>query len=125
VSLEDRVRGVTQGFNERGLDAMVEIWHPDVRYEEAPDFPGAGVFHGRDAVRARFEEYLAFLGVTHSEIEEVREEGDRAAWTVRLSGRSPEGAPHAHVWGYAGRFEDGLLVECRAYYNAADALAAV
>jgi hypothetical protein len=44
---------------------------------------------------------------------------------VRTSGRTAEGLPHSHTWGYVGRFEDDLLVECHAYYDAADALAAV
>ena len=125
MSLEERIRSWYQGFSERGLYAFEEFWHPEIEYEEAPDFPGAGTYRGCDDVRARFGEYLETLGDGRAEVGRVVERGDRAAWEGRFHGTTGEGLPHDHTWGYLGRFEEGLVRECRAYYNAADAFEAL
>jgi ketosteroid isomerase-like protein len=123
---EELVRHTFDVFNERGLDGAVEsFWHPDVVYHEAPDFPGAGTFRGRAAVLARFAEYVDLLGTTRADVERVDVRGDRVAWTVRFTGRSSEGVPNSHVWGYVGQIAGGLMTECRAYYNADDAFEAL
>ena len=124
MTLEDRIRGAFTNFNEGGLLAAQGFWHPDVEYHEAFDFPGASTYRGRDAVRARFEEYLEVLGDTEASLERVVAKEDRAAWLVRYAGRTAEGLPHDHTWGYVGRFDDGMLIECQAHYEADQALAA-
>jgi ketosteroid isomerase-like protein len=125
VSLEERIRRGYQGFTERGLDAMGDFWHPEIEYEEAADFPGAGSYSGREAVRARFAEYMDTLGDVDAEVGRVAEPGDRAAWEGRFRGTTREGLPHDHTWGYLGRFEDGPVRECRAFYNADHAFEAL
>ena len=123
---EEMVRHTFDVFNERGLDSTVEkFWHPDVVYHEAPDFPGAGTFHGREAVKARFAEYVDLLGTARADVERVEVRGERAAWSVRFAGRSSEGVPNSHTWGYVGQIADGLVTEVRAYYDAEDAFRAL
>ncbi len=123
---EELVRHSFDVFNERGLDSAVDrFWHPDVVYHEAPDFPGAGTFRGSAAVLARFAEYVELLGTTRADVERVVARGDRAAWTVRFSGRSREGVPNSHTWGYVGQIADGLVTEVRAYYEPDDAFRAL
>jgi ketosteroid isomerase-like protein len=122
---EEVVRRAFDAFNERGLEAATPFWHPNIHYHEAPDFPGAGSYHGRDAVEERFAEYVELLGTTRTEVDQAVVRGDRIAFTVRFSGRSAEGVPNSHTWGYVARLEDGMLAEVHAYYDAAEALAAV
>jgi ketosteroid isomerase-like protein len=123
---EELVRGAFDVFDEHGFEAATELWHPDIEYHEAPDFPGAGSYRGRDAVRSKWAEYLEIFGdETRGEVGRVETRGERAAWTVRFSGHTREGLPHDHTWGYVGRFEDDLLIECRAHYDADQAFAAL
>ena len=123
---EELVRKAFDVFNEGGLDiAAGNFWHPDIEYHEAPEFPGADSYRGREVVRAKFAEYVELLGSTLAEVDRVIARGDRVAWTVRFSGRSPEGVPNSHTWGYVGRLEDGLVAEVHSYYDADQALAAL
>jgi ketosteroid isomerase-like protein len=120
---EEQIHRTYELFNEHGgFEAVEELWHPDIEYHEAFDWPGAGTYRGREAVRARFTEYLEALGIVRADLDRVVGSGDRLAWTVRFEGRSAAGVPNAHTWGYIGRFEDGLLVRCWAYYAASEAL---
>lgn len=114
---EADIRRAYEQFNDRGLAATPDFWHPDIVYHEAPDFPGGGTYRGIEAVRRRFEEYLEVLGSARAEGGRVEIRGDRAAWTVRFHGHTAAGLPHDHTWGYLGRFEDGLVIECRAFYE--------
>ena len=119
---EELVRHSFDVFNEHGLEGVVaRFWHPEVVYHEAPDFPGAGTYRGREAVLARFAEYVDLLGTNRAEVERVVVRGDRVAWTVGFSGRSSEGVPNSHTWGYVGEITDGLVTEVQAYYEADDA----
>ena len=119
---EERLRAAFDDFTERGLTG--DFWHPDVEYHEAFDFPGASIHRGREAVLARFEEYLEVLGETEASLERVVATDDRAVFLVRYTGRTGEGLPHDHTWGYVGRFEADMLIECHAYYEPDEALAA-
>ena len=122
---EELVRHYNARFNENGIEAMAPFWHPEVDYREDPAFPGAGSYHGREAVVARFGEYVEALGVTRADVERVVSRGDRVAWTVRVTGRSPEGVPNAHTWGYSAHVEDEMIAKCVAYYDADKALEAL
>ena len=121
-----QLRRFYEQFNESGIeDAVLELAHPDIEYHEAFDWPGAGTYRGREAVRTRFAEYMDALGVVRADLDRVVGDGERVAWTVRFEGRSGAGVPYAHTWGYVGRFEDGLLVRCWAYYAASEAIEAL
>jgi ketosteroid isomerase-like protein len=123
---EELVRHTFDVFNEHGLEAVVErFWHPEVVYHEAPDFPGAGTYHGRAAVKARFAEYVDLLGTTSADVERVSVRGDRVAWSVRYTGRSSEGLPNSHSWGYVGHIAGDLVTEVQAYYDSDDAFRAL
>ena len=123
---EELIRHTFDVFNEHGFDSSVaEFWHPDAVYHEAPDVPGAGTFRGRAAVLERFAEYVDLLGTTRAEVERVATRGDTVAWTVRFTGRSSEGVPNSHTWGYVSRIVDGLVTETQAYYHAEDAFRAL
>jgi ketosteroid isomerase-like protein len=116
VTPEEALRRTYEAFTAGVAGAEDELWHPDIEYHEAPAFPGAGSYRGREAVAAKFAEYVEVLGIERAELRRVVTRGDEAAWVVRFSGRSAEGVPNSHSWGYVGRFEDGLLLELRAYY---------
>ena len=122
---EERLRKSFADWNETGLSSVDGFWHPDIEYHESSNFPGAGTYRGIEAVRGRFAEYLEILGDVETRIERVTERGDRVAWAATFFGRTPEGLPYEHTWGYVGRFDDDLLIECRAFYEPADAFAAL
>jgi ketosteroid isomerase-like protein len=92
-----------------------ENWDPEIVYEEAPDWPGAGTFRGRDAILARLDEYVEVLGDMETEVEEIVPDGeDRALVIFRAYARSVAGVPVERRWGYLFTVRDSKLVHWRA-----------
>jgi ketosteroid isomerase-like protein len=52
-------RQYVETFNERGLDGVKELWHPQIEVFEPPTFPDAGQYHGPEAVCKVVEGYLS------------------------------------------------------------------
>ena len=105
---QDLIPGLYRAFNEREIDAVLEVMHPDV------DWPNAwegGRVHGREAVRAywtrQFEEISGQV-----EPEAIKEEPDGSI-TVEVhqvvhDARSGELLSESRVR-HRYRFEDGLI----------------
>jgi len=92
-----------------------ENWDPEIVYEEAPDWPGAGTFRGREAILARLDEYTEVLGDMETEVEEYVPDGeDRALVIFRAYARSVAGVPVERRWGYLFTVRDSKLVHWRA-----------
>jgi ketosteroid isomerase-like protein len=104
--------------------AARDFYAADIEYHDSGAWPGAGTYHDREAVIARFEGIMEDLGLVNVVLERIVERGEQIAWVTLVSGRS-RGAdvPHEHRWGWRGRFVDGKLVYLRAYYDADEALA--
>ena len=101
-------------------------WHPEVEYIEDPNWPGAGVYRGPQAIQARFAKYLEVFGPTEMILQEVIGVGDEVVSIFRTRGESAHsGLPFEHEWAYVWRFRDGRVVEWRAYFEKDKALAAV
>jgi ketosteroid isomerase-like protein len=124
---EQLIRRGYAAFNAEGVSAAAELlFDPEVEYADDAVWPGGGTHKGRAAVVARFEEVAESLGVTQAAVERVVARGDRLAWTVRFSGRSPSAdVPNEHTWGYVGRIARGKVVRFRACYDPQEALDAL
>lgn len=95
--------------------ASEQHWHPQIVYEEAPDWPGAGTFKGREQILARFEEYSDAIGQLESEVEEIAELDDGRVFAVfRAYGHSVSGVPLERRWAYIFTIEDSKLIYWRA-----------
>jgi ketosteroid isomerase-like protein len=124
----DVVRRQFAAFDDGGLDAVVDFWHPDIEWravEGAAD--DAGPIHGRAALRRYYEDWVDALEGLRAELEEVlAEEGDRVAVTMRNSGRGrASGVPIEGRYHVVCTIRDGLIVCGREYATAAQAIAAV
>jgi hypothetical protein len=45
------------GLDDRALERVVQVLHPEVEFREDPKFPEGSVFHGREAVRDYFQRF--------------------------------------------------------------------
>ena len=59
-----------------GIDALLPYLHEDVVWEDDPEWPDAGVWHGRERVRRVLLERLESTSIV-PEIEGLEERGDR------------------------------------------------
>lgn len=123
----DVVLASYQAVNRGDVGAAMEALADDAEWHESGVLPEPEVHRGKDAISAFLSDFLAQWESFHQEIVESREApGDRIALFIHLTavgrGSSAEvDAQYAHIW----RMRDGLGVEVDAYYERAEALAAI
>ena len=118
--IHDPVREFIRAFNERDLDAFVEVLDPEVELHS-----GRGLRKGVEA--ARLWATRAPGGVQQTiELEELHEEGDEAVALIRRIWRWEENGEHASTDEMAWRFElrDRRIRSWRPYDDRAEALRA-
>ena len=130
MSNTDTLREGYEAFGRGDLDAAVESFSDDIRWEnpEAPQMPQNGVTEGKDAVKQLFAEvgdYWESFSITP---DEVVESGDTVVVLSHSEAKGKETGkevklPWVHVW----HFRDGKAAEVQALTDtalAADALGA-
>jgi ketosteroid isomerase-like protein len=82
-------------WNSEGARAAAErFWHSEIRWEEPPGFPDAGVHRGREACLRRMEERFDLLGEVRIEVADAQLVGDQALIDAIVHGRgAASGAP--------------------------------
>ena len=92
-----------------------------MEYAEDESWPGASEFKGADSVAARFTEYGEIIGDVEAQLEDVRDAGDRAQVTMKVTGRAgASGLPMDHTWTYLVTERDGTVVRFEAYLDPPD-----
>jgi ketosteroid isomerase-like protein len=101
-------------------------WHPDIDWRAVVGAPDdSGVMHGRDRVRAYFEELLEAFENIVVELLELLEIGDHVVADVRLAGRSRSaGVPTEIRFALTYLLRDGKLLSGREYLTREEAIAA-
>jgi ketosteroid isomerase-like protein len=79
-----------QLFNDRDLDAYLELLDPDVEWHVSREDPDATVHHGRDEVRAYLIGWIGAVADLRIEIEEAQDLGDRGRPRFDSMGTAPE-----------------------------------
>jgi ketosteroid isomerase-like protein len=120
------VRRAAEEYNRAGVEALHDFLHPDVEFTDDPRFPEAGVYRGREAVEAYFEEFLQQMAGHVLEVEEIVDAGDDVVAVVRERARGTSSDAEvewraAFVWTMRG----GTAVKGRAYLDPSEALEAV
>jgi ketosteroid isomerase-like protein len=128
AATEETVREMIDAWNEGNVDRMIDFWVEDGDWiwEDPPDFPGAGVFRGRDAVERHLRETMEILEGQQITIERVDDLGNEA-FLIEVSGKvrgAQSGieleAPGAHVV----NFERGRVRRYRFFIDRDQARAA-
>jgi ketosteroid isomerase-like protein len=119
----DLVFGV---WNDEGLEAMAErFWHPEIVWEEPPDFPDADVHRGRDKAVQRMNERLELLGHIQIDVLDARRVGPNTLVEVVLRGTgSASGAPVERREYFLLTIEDRRTTRFREYLDRDAAVAA-
>jgi ketosteroid isomerase-like protein len=103
-----------------------ELLSPELEYREDPQWPGSGVYRGREAIRARVEEYWEILGPTEVTLRDIKGRGDVVVVVFDIRGKSRQTSlPFEHEWAYVWTFGEGRLTEWQAYFQKDEALKAV
>ena len=116
-------------FNAHGLDAVVELWHPDIELYDPPDFPDADRYVGVGAVRERAESYLELGWDGQFRNPEYVDAGEEVVVVWEMRGRTAHGGgfPAEAVGVKIAQvflFESGKVRRLRQYLSRSQALEA-
>jgi ketosteroid isomerase-like protein len=122
------VRRALQAFADGGLDAMAELWDPDISWRAAEGaIDDVGEMHGPDAVRRYIQDWFDMFDDFSVVVEELRDVGDDRVLTIqRLKGRAKLSGIETDIrFAAVSTVRDGKIVQGREYLSVADALEAV
>jgi ketosteroid isomerase-like protein len=126
----ETIRLMVEAANASGWDAnaVVGNWvHSEARMYPAPDFPGPGLYVGREAIATFVREWTSTFNGLRWEVEQLTDLGDRVLVLARMIGESRTTGT-AVDWpfgGVFGDFRDGMFAEARFFMDRAAALQAV
>jgi ketosteroid isomerase-like protein len=108
----DFVRRGLETFNRGEWDEVFEGWFdPEIVWADPPGFPGAGVHHGREAVKQRFADLAEMLEGFSVQLEELFDGGDDVVAFVRTGGRGrASGIDVSRPVAWVLTVRDGLIV---------------
>jgi ketosteroid isomerase-like protein len=122
------VRWQFDGFERGDLDAVAELWHPDIDWravEGAAD--DVGVIRGTDRLRRYYQDWIDMFDELRAEVEDVIfEANERVAVVVHNSGRGRSSGLRTEGRYYvACKVRDGRILSGREYESRDQALEAV
>jgi uncharacterized protein len=117
------LRDAYSAFNRGNIDAAVEGLDPQIEWIEPVEFPGGGVFHGRDGVKRYLTQSRAAWAEVNSEPERFITSGNRIVVFVHARVRAKgsnecQDVRLADVYTVRG----GKITEMRAFADRQEAL---
>ena len=121
---DEQIRAAYAVFNERG-EIEGGLFHPDVEWHNDPEFPGAGVHRGAEAIRRDIARQREAWGEARFDpVEIIRTDGRilvlvDVSMTGKTSG-APVGVAGAHIF----TLRDGKVARVEAFTDRSRAFAA-
>jgi ketosteroid isomerase-like protein len=124
---ETTVRDAAAAFNRGDLDAWLEYWTDDIDYRAVEGaLDDRGPMHGKDAVRAHFQDWLDTFDDLKAEPLELIDAADEQVVTVlRFGGRAKLSGVEADLtFAVVYTLRDGKIARGREYWTRDEALEA-
>ena len=114
-----------EAFARRDLDAVFELFDPEIEAHDPPEMPDAAIHRGHDAVRRDWEQTYELFEDFTIEVEETLDGGGDVVVFLRYRGRGSESGAEveafmAHVW----TVRNGKAICLRQFLDRAQALEA-
>ena len=121
-----RLRGAYEALNDGDIEGALAVLDQDAEWCEHSDLPEAGLYRGRDAIRAFLESFLESWDDFRQETDDLIAGEGCVLILLRSSSRGkgsgiPVEAQYAHLW----TMEGGRGVRVDAYFDRAEALRAL
>jgi hypothetical protein len=122
----DLARRGYEAFARGDLDAVFDLFDPDIEAHDPPEMPDAAIHRGHEAVRRDWEQTYELFENFTIELEETLDCGDDVAVFLRYRGRGSESgaaveASMTHVW----TVRNGKAIRLRQFLDRDKALKAV
>jgi uncharacterized protein len=121
------VRRSFLAYEQGGLDALAEFWHPDMSWRAAEGaLDDIGVFHGHDAMRRYYREWEETFDEVSIDVEELIVAGDKVVAAVRGIGKMKGSEAKINIrYAIVLSFREGKISSGREYLSREEALEAV
>lgn len=121
------VRRSFLAYEQGGLDALAEFWHPDISWRAAEGaLDDVGVFHGHDAMRRYYRDWEETFDEVSIEVEELIVAGDKVVAAVRGVGKMKGSDAKIEIrYAIVLSFREGKISKGREYFNREEALESV
>jgi ketosteroid isomerase-like protein len=122
----ERIRSWILGFNDRGVDALLENLAPDVEYHPPEESFEPGIYRGPDGVRAYWER----IGETYKtrrveSVDMIDVDDTRVIAVVKAFVTTPHFATEVEMnWAWLYTMQDGLVTHVVGFTDRAQALEA-
>jgi ketosteroid isomerase-like protein len=115
-----------EAFARRDLDAVFELFHPDIEAHDPPEMPDAAIHRGHEAVLRDWQQTYELFDEFSIEVEKLVDCGEDVIVYLRYRGRGNESgaevdASMAHVW----TVHNGKATRLRQFLDASQAHEAV
>jgi ketosteroid isomerase-like protein len=123
VNTQELVRATIAGWNERGIEGLLEYAAPDVVWHGPPEYLDGQEWRGREVLtKAWHKQFDSVFEEVHSDLEALELGPERYCAALHLHGR-------AHASGivldwhsyFVGRIEEGLIKEVWVFTDRAEA----
>ena len=120
------VRRYFPAYEQGGLDAWAEFWHPDISWRAAEGaLDDIGVFHGHDAMRRYYGEWEETFDEVSIEVEELIVAGDKVVAAVRSVAKMKGSDAKINIrYAVVLSFREGKISKGREYLTREEALEA-
>jgi uncharacterized protein len=121
------VRRSFLAYEQGGLDALAEFWHPDMSWRAAEGaLDDIGVFHGHDAMRRYYREWEETFDEVSIDVEELIVAGDKVVAAVRGIGKMKGSEAKINIrYAIVLSFREGKISSGREYLSREEALEAL
>jgi len=121
---DDRIRAAYEAFNER-LEFDTSVFSPDVEWHNAPEWPGASVHRGVEAVERDLRRQFDAWEEARYEPVEILRRGDKVVVLLHVvvKGKA-SGIPSGMEAGHVLTVRDGEVVRVQAFLSREQTLAA-
>jgi ketosteroid isomerase-like protein len=119
-------RRAIPGWNDRGVDGLVEVLDPEVEWHPPRESMEPGIYRGHDGVRdylGRLREVFDEQRVESVDVTSVDE--DLVLAVVRISGRSSKFGKIDTEWSWLITMRDGKAIHVATFVDKQEALSAV
>jgi ketosteroid isomerase-like protein len=120
------MRRSIDAYNAGDLDGLVEMAHPEIEWEVAPEHPASTTHRGIDAVRAYHEDWRNTLEGLRVDLRSIVESGDDVLTVCALRGKGAGSGADVEVEiAFLTTFRNGQAIRVEEFLDRDEAMTAL
>jgi ketosteroid isomerase-like protein len=120
------MRRSIDAYNAGNVDGLLEMAHPDIEWEVAPEHPASTTHRGLEEVRAYHEDWRNTLDDMRLDVLSITEDGDSVVAVCRIHGKGSESGADVEVEiAFLATYRDGKAIRVEEFLDPEEALRAL